>query len=86
MNYAEFAEEVGKLMDQVLPQAGRLVLDIGRVNHICLQVTAKSREWNPDSHWDDHDRYTPEEWRFEVVELGTRESYIEWVNSRIDEG
>ena len=40
--------------------------------------------WNPDSHWEVHDDYTPKDWAHEVAENDTRQSYIGWVNSQID--
>lgn len=40
--------------------------------------------WNPKSHWDDHTDYPTEDWKSEVMEGDTRQSYVEWVNARID--
>ena len=44
-----------------------------------------STAWVPESHWDNHPDHSPEEWRREVEEENTRESYIAWVNSRLEE-
>lgn len=41
--------------------------------------------WNPESHWDDHPDYPTEDWTDEVINGDTRQSYIEWVNSRLDD-
>ena len=41
--------------------------------------------WKPDSHWDNHEDYPTEDWQDDVLEGGTRQSYIDWVNSRIEE-
>jgi hypothetical protein len=41
--------------------------------------------WKPDSHWDNHEDYPTEDWQDDVLEGGTRQSYIDWVNSQIEE-
>ena len=40
-------------------------------------------KWKPESHWDDHPLYPVEDWQYEVANGDTRQSYVEWVNSRI---
>jgi hypothetical protein len=41
--------------------------------------------WQPQSHWDEHPDYPVEQWKYEVDEDNTRQSYIEWVNSQIEQ-
>jgi len=40
--------------------------------------------WNPDSHWDAHPDFPVEDWRNEVAEDATRQSYREWVLDQIE--
>lgn len=41
--------------------------------------------WKPESHRDNHPRHSIEDWKNEVWECNTRQSYIEWVNSMIEQ-
>lgn len=41
--------------------------------------------WNPASHWDDHDCYSVSAWQNEVENGDTRQSYVAWVNSQIEQ-
>lgn len=40
--------------------------------------------WTPESHWDEHDWFTVEDWKDEVANDHTRLSYVQWVNASID--
>jgi hypothetical protein len=40
--------------------------------------------WTPDSHWDEHPNHAVSDWQDEVSAGDTRESYIDWVNNRIE--
>ena len=40
-------------------------------------------EWEPVSHWTDHPVYDVADWRDEVANNSTRQSYVDWVNSKI---
>jgi hypothetical protein len=47
---AEFIEQVDRFVEQVLPQAGKLVLDIGNLNDMCMnldkyKIMAKNGEY-----------------------------------------
>ena len=44
-----------------------------------------ARKWEPASHWDDHPKHCPSDWRLEVENEDTRQSYIDWVNSKLEE-
>ena len=41
--------------------------------------------WKPASHWDHHNDHPVDDWKAEVLNGDTRQSYIDWVNSRIEE-
>ena len=41
--------------------------------------------WEPDSHWDSHPVHTAGEYRDDVYEGNTRQSYVEWVNNRLED-
>ena len=41
--------------------------------------------WEPESHWDEHPAWAVSEWADEVKADDTRQSYIDWVNSRLEE-
>lgn len=43
------------------------------------------KTWNPDSHWDNHPIHLHEDWALEVINNETRQSYVAWVNSRLEE-
>ena len=42
------------------------------------------KEWDPESHWDNHPDYPTEDWINEVCDGNTRQSYVEWVNHEIE--
>lgn len=42
------------------------------------------KEWKPKSHWDDHPDYPASDWKDEVSDNNTRQSYVDWVNSQIE--
>lgn len=44
-----------------------------------------STEWKPLSHWDNHPGYPTEDWTDEVIEGNTRQGYIDWVNSQLEQ-
>lgn len=44
MQDKEYAELVNKFIEQVLPQAGKLVLDIGLVNDLCIETRKRMTE------------------------------------------
>jgi len=41
--------------------------------------------WEPKSHWDDHPNHSPDEWQYEVANGDSRQSYVDWVNSQIEQ-
>lgn len=41
--------------------------------------------WKPDSHWENHPRFSAEQWRAEAFADNTRLGYLDWVNARLDE-
>jgi len=43
-----------------------------------------SKTWNPKSVWDDHPDHPAEDWIADVANGDTRQSYIAWVNHRLD--
>jgi hypothetical protein len=47
------------------------------------QLADAHKHWNPESDWDKHPEHTVEIWQQEVDEDATRQSYVEWVNARI---
>ncbi len=51
---------------------------------LALSRPDNRENWDPESHWDDHDEYPVEDWKTEVENDDTRGSYIGYVNSRID--
>ena len=40
--------------------------------------------WEPASHWDNHPDFPVEDWKAEVSNDDTRQSYIEWVNCQLE--
>jgi len=46
--------------------------------------TEDGEHWRPESHWDDHDDFPPEDWQYEVANGDTRLGYIDWVNHQIE--
>ena len=42
------------------------------------------KEWDPESHWDNHPDHPTEDWINEVCDGNTRQSYVEWVNHEIE--
>jgi hypothetical protein len=54
-------------------------------NHYTEEVAdeAGPERWEPDSHWDSHFIYGAGDWRHEVSENDTRQSYVDWVNSKL---
>ena len=85
LNNKEYVTAVSKFLDEVIPQLGKCCVDIGNLNELAMATTAKMKEWRPDSHWDNHEDYPTEDWTDEVCEGNTRQSYIEWVNSQIED-
>jgi hypothetical protein len=45
MSKREFTELTEKLIDQILPQVGGIVLDIGTVNDLCIEIRRRKAEW-----------------------------------------
>jgi hypothetical protein len=41
-------------------------------------------QWNPNSHWDEHEDYPRKDWQYEVSNDDTCQSYIDWVNSQLE--
>jgi len=41
--------------------------------------------FRPQSYWDDHPDYPVSDWQSEVVNGNTRQSYVHWVNSQIEQ-
>jgi hypothetical protein len=41
--------------------------------------------FEPESHWDNHEDYPPEDWQMEIANGDTRQSYVEWVNHKLQE-
>jgi hypothetical protein len=50
----------------------------------CADETKPLEVWAPDSHWDDHPVHLWEDWVAETQAGATRQSYIAWVNSRLE--
>lgn len=50
-----------------------------------LEQKVERVHWAPTSHWDEHPKYLVSEWQLEVEQDNTRQSYVEWVNARIEE-
>ncbi len=48
-------------------------------------ISEDLEEWQPASHWDEHPQFPVDDWKAEVIEDATRQSYVEWVNSNIEE-
>jgi hypothetical protein len=42
----------------------------------------RSNRWAPRSHWDEHPVHPSSIWKEEVAEDATRQSYVQWVESR----
>lgn len=36
-------------------------------------------------HWEDHTRYSPDDWKYEVANGDTRTGYWTWVKNKIDD-
>lgn len=50
----------------------------------CFAQKPQHPHWNPASHWDEHPDHPVRDWAYEAEEDVTRQSYVEWVNSRIE--
>ena len=53
--------------------------------HEVRYIQGKLQKWTPDSHWDDHSDYPTESWKDEVMVGDTRQGYIAWVNSQLEQ-
>jgi len=59
--------------------------DFYEVLTVVRQATQERTGWHPESHWDGHKDYPVDDWKLEVSAGNTRQSYIQWVNSRLEE-
>jgi hypothetical protein len=48
MKKREFTERTEALINQILPQAGKLVLDIGNVNDLLIEIRKRKAEFDKD--------------------------------------
>ena len=49
-----------------------------------MKAKTEAGKWAPKSHWDNHPEYTADDWIQEVFNGDTRESYVEWVNNKLE--
>lgn len=42
------------------------------------------KRWEPESHWENHPEFTPEDWACEATDNDTRQGYVDWVNSQLE--
>ena len=48
-------------------------------------MSRKIEIWEPCSHWENHPEHSQRDWAREVMEGNTRQGYVDWVNSQIEE-
>lgn len=79
--FEETADLLERLEDQGYSRA-ELYMTLKRLDR---GDPPSSKRWSPESHWDEHPVHASADWQHEVENEDTRQSYVQWVNSKLEE-
>lgn len=98
LNYRRFCDESRKSSTQrivVKDQYGNVLFPIWLAHVNMMPVPGEGEEWwhcwqlatkdKVESHWDDHPDYPTEDWKEEIMDGNTRQSYKQWVASQVEQ-